>query len=46
MNQAIEKHKIQLKSYQNALSKLLNLDKVKIETYLLFTSVKRINRVH
>ena len=44
--QAIEKHKIQLKSYQNALSKLLNLDKVKIETYLLFTSVKRINRVH
>ena len=37
--QAIEKHQMQLKSYRNALSKLLNLDKDKIETYLLFTSV-------
>ena len=44
--QAIEKHQMQLKSYQNALSKLLNLDKDKIETYLLFTSVAAIHRVY
>ena len=44
--QAIEKHQIQLKSYQNALSKLLNLDKDKIETYLLFTSVAAIHQVY
>ena len=44
--QAIEKHQMQLKSYQNALSKLLNLDKDKIETYLLFTSVQAIHEVH
>ena len=43
--QAIEKHKKQLKSYQNALSKLLNLDKTKIETYLLSTSTKTIHRI-
>ena len=46
LDQAIEKHQMQLKSYQNALSKLLNLDKDKIETYLLFTSVQAIHRVH
>lgn len=44
--QAIEKHQRQLESYQNALSKLLTLDKGKIETYLLLTSVKEIHRVH
>ena len=44
--QAIEKHQMQLKSYRNALSKLLNLDKDKVETYLLFTSVAAIHRLH
>ena len=46
LDQAIEKHQMQLKSYHNALSNLLNLDKDKIETYLLFTSVQAIHRVH
>lgn len=44
--QAIEKHEKQLNSYLNALSKLLNLDKAKVETYLLFTSAKAIHQVH
>ncbi|MDA0848928.1 MAG: UvrD-helicase domain-containing protein [Verrucomicrobia bacterium] len=44
--QAIEKHEKQLQSYQNALSKLLNLDKANIETYLLFTSAKALHKVH
>ncbi len=46
LSQAIETHEKQLQSYQNAVSKLLNLDKAKIETYLLFTSVKEIHQVH
>ena len=44
--QAIEKHEKQLQSYQNALSKLLNLDRANIETYLLFTSAKALYKVH
>ena len=43
---AIEKHQVQLKSYQKALSKLINLERDKIETYLLLTSVQAIHRVH
>jgi ATP-dependent exoDNAse (exonuclease V) beta subunit len=46
ISQAIEKHQKQLLSYQDAVSKLLKLDKAKIETYLLFTSVKKIHQVH
>ena len=46
LSKAIETHEKQLQSYQNAVSKLLNLDKAKIETYLLFTSVKEIHQVH
>ena len=44
--QAIEKYQEQLHSYQRALSKLLNLDKERIETYLLFTSAKTIRQIH
>ena len=44
--QAIEQYKEQLHSYQRALSKLLNLDKERIETYLLFTSAKTIRQIH